>query len=220
MSYLEQGFIEFFSELSYNNSSEWFNANRKRYENFVKEPFKKLVKDLIPYVQNIDPLFVAEPKDLIFRINRDIRFSKDKSPYKLNVAAAFGIGGKKSIYPDYYLHIESDKIWIGGGCYQPDKDSLYKIRQEIVYSADKFSKAIDNKEFKDYYGELKGEKAKTTIADWKEAASLQPYVFNKQFYFMKELPQNHITSENLLETIDEGFRAGSGVYNFLKEALM
>ena len=98
MQYFIPDFIEFFKELAANNNKDWFDINRKRYTDVIKEPFKKFVLDLIVEVGKVNPKIKdIEPKDCIFRINRDIRFSKDKTPYKMNVSALIAPGGKRTI---------------------------------------------------------------------------------------------------------------------------
>ena len=95
MPYFEKDFLEFFKELEKNNNKDWFDANRKRYEKVIKDPFKAFVQKMIDRMHELDSSVIIQPKDCIFRINRDIRFSKDKTPYKSNVSAVVGVGGKK-----------------------------------------------------------------------------------------------------------------------------
>ena len=92
----EKDFIDFFKELAQNNNKEWFDSNRKRYESSIKKPFKEFISKLISEIQLHDSEVLIEPKDAIFRINRDIRFSKDKTPYKLQTSAIVSAGGRKN----------------------------------------------------------------------------------------------------------------------------
>ena len=110
MSHLNENYRQFFVDLAPNNTSEWFNTNRKRYEQDVKIPFNNLVTELISKLANIDKnLEGVKAADCIFRINRDIRFAKDKTPYKLNMSAAIAPGGRKNMsYPGFYF--EAKKI--------------------------------------------------------------------------------------------------------------
>ena len=95
MAYFTQDFLDFFKELAANNHKDWFHANKKRYEASVKDPFKLFVQDMIDKAAKVDGRFAGEAKNAIFRINRDIRFSKDKSPYKLQMGAVISPGGKR-----------------------------------------------------------------------------------------------------------------------------
>jgi len=98
MSYFTKDFIKFLKGLNKNNEREWFHANKKDYVTHVKDPFKAFVQLIIDKMQKVDPTVVITPKDAIFRINRDIRFSKDKTPYKTNVSAAISAGGRKDLF--------------------------------------------------------------------------------------------------------------------------
>ena len=114
MSYFEQGMIDFFEELSENNKKEWFHANKKRYESHIKDPFHEFVTELIMRIQEEDLDFATTPKDAIFRINRDIRFSKDKTPYKTHVGASLKNGKRTAVnLPGYYVHLAANKVSIG-----------------------------------------------------------------------------------------------------------
>ena len=115
-SYFSKDFLDFFKELAANNNKDWFDANRKRYDKSVKEPFKAFVADLISESQKIDPSIDIEAKDAIFRINRDIRFSKDKTPYKLDRSAIISAAGRKDhSIPGFYIALGPDKTYLGGG---------------------------------------------------------------------------------------------------------
>ncbi len=130
--------LDFLTELKLNNHKDWFDKNRKRYE-YAKADYLQLIADVLAGVSQNDPSIAAmQPKDCVFRINRDVRFSKDKSPYKTNMGAGFSKGGKKMIVAGYYLHCEPGGSFIAGGMWMPDAPSLKKIRQEIDYSFEEF----------------------------------------------------------------------------------
>src|SRR6266542_778530 len=155
---LQSATIKFLKDLKKNNNKEWFDANRKVYES-AKQDFENLVQTVIGiYCKKDDELASLKAKDCMFRINRDIRFSKDKSPYKTNFGASINKGGRKSILAGYYFHCEPSESFVGGGLWMPMPDDLKKVRQEIDYCFDEFTKIINNKKFKVVYGELhKGE---------------------------------------------------------------
>ncbi len=116
MSYLSKDTILFLEKLSKNNKREWFHKNKKNYENNVREPFKKLVEEIIFRLGEIEPDFHSSPKEAIFRINRDLRFTKDKTPYKTHISASFKNGGRTSPnQPGYYIQISPKNIMLGGG---------------------------------------------------------------------------------------------------------
>jgi len=129
---LKPELFSFLDNLSKNNSREWFEENRKTY-NQLRQHFSDVVSLLIHELQSLDPYIRGiSAKDTIFRINRDIRFSPDKSPYKTNMGAYIASGGKKSGLPGYYLHIEPGKCMIAGGMYMPPSKELNILRKLIV----------------------------------------------------------------------------------------
>ena len=128
MNPLKPEFIQFFKDLAANNNRDWFHANKKNYEINVKKPFYQLTQSLIDTCG-----FDLEVKNAVFRINRDVRFSKDKSPYKNYVASVISPYGRKNMeYPGLFLHLEPGNFMLGGGCHQPSKENLSKIRSYIV----------------------------------------------------------------------------------------
>ena len=182
MAYFSKDFLQFFKELAANNHKEWFDLNRKRYEKEVKKPFSNFVGDLISAVAKDDPLVNIEPKDAIFRINRDVRFSKDKSPYKIQVSAVVGPGGKKDkTSPGIYVELTPEHVRVYGGVYITDKDQLNDIRTHILENLKEFDGIIHEKGFVKYFGEIRGEQNKIIPKEFKDAAETQPLLFNKQF---------------------------------------
>lgn len=138
-------------------------SHRPGYES-SKETFTEFVRKLLRELSRMEPaLSLLEPKDCIFRIHRDVRFSKNKTPYKSHFGAYFAEGGKKSTKAGYYLHIEpGGKSMLAGGVYMPPPEELKKIRQEIDYNGEKLHSILNTPDFKKYFGSLTGEKLKTT----------------------------------------------------------
>ncbi|MCP4178696.1 MAG: DUF2461 domain-containing protein [bacterium] len=153
--------INFLTQLKENNTRDWFHANKDIY-NEAKERFDTYINLLIPKVKEIDSgVDVNEAKECTFRIYRDVRFSKNKEPYKTNFGGYINKGGRKSKYAGYYLHVEPDNSFIGGGIYMPQGDDLRSIREEIHKDPETFKKLLNDKEFKEYFPELWGDKLKT-----------------------------------------------------------
>jgi uncharacterized protein (TIGR02453 family) len=141
---------------SKNNSKEWFDANRSTYEEYLKRPMRDLIDTLAIEIQKIDPVIVVNYKS-IFRINRDIRFSKDKRPYKNYLAAAFAFDRvKSSEIPQFYFHFSPDEFIVAGGQYSSESNMLKKIRKGIYENNDTYSKIINDKKFKREYGKVEG----------------------------------------------------------------
>ena len=220
MPYFSKDFIQFFKDLAANNNKEWFDENRKRYEREVKDPFKTFIGDLIHKISKDDPAIAIEPKDAIFRINRDIRFSKDKTPYKTMVSAIITKGGKKDkTSPGLYIELTPEHVRVYGGVYMADKEQLYDIRARIVENMDEFNKAINDKNFKSKYGEIRGEKNKVIPGEFKAAAEKEPLIFNKQFYYFGQMEAEAVLKEDLIETVYDYYTAARGIREFLAKAI-
>jgi uncharacterized protein (TIGR02453 family) len=157
---LHKDTFHFLELLKPNNNKEWMDANRKMYER-AKVDFEDFVTELITGLARMEPLMSElTAKQCIFRLNRDIRFSNDKSPYKSHFGAAFSIGGKKSDHAGFYLHVEPGQSFIGGGCWMPPPAMLKNIRQEIDYDFEAFKNIIEDKDFKKQYPKIEGEQLK------------------------------------------------------------
>jgi len=150
--------FKFFKELKKNNNKEWFHANKMRYS-AIREGFIQFLESVYPYLCEFDPeLKGIDIRKSVFRVNRDIRFSKDKSPYKIQMGAYLAKGGRKSTQAGYYLHIEPGNSFIAGGSYCPPSDILKKIRSEIYYNVKEFKSIINSKNFKSHFGNIQGSK--------------------------------------------------------------
>lgn len=152
---LNETTFQFFRELKENNHKEWFDENRPRYE-LVKKDYHALVKKILDIIQEFDPRVAdLEIKDCTFRINKDIRFSKDKSPYKTHLAIVVNPFGKKMETPSYYIHLdEKEGSFVGGGLYMPQGPTLKKIRKEISNYAEEFESILKDKDFVKHYTQL------------------------------------------------------------------
>lgn len=219
---MEKDFLDFFKELTANNHRDWFHANKKRYEASVKQPFKELVISLIDRMKALDPEFALEPKNAIFRINRDIRFSKDKTPYKTFVSAVVSRGGRKDLgYPGIYLQLGPDGSHIGGGCYSPDKQQLIALRTAISQDYARVEKLLGNKKFRSYFPDgIKGERNKILPKPFKEFGATQPFLFQKQFYYMTHYEdETTALRDDLADFVMEHHKAAKGWSEFIKEVL-
>ncbi|MBC7553179.1 MAG: DUF2461 domain-containing protein [Taibaiella sp.] len=159
---LHQNTVTFLQQLAEHNNRPWFDANRAAYTE-AKDDFEKVVGELLKGLEATDSAYAGQKaKDCVFRIFRDVRFGKDKTPYKPNFGAAFSKGGKKSEVAGFYLHIEpGGKSFIGGGMWMPEAGILKKIRQEIDYNFADFLAITENKKFKQLFPSIEGEKLKT-----------------------------------------------------------
>lgn len=221
MAHFDPDFLEFFKELAPNNHKDWFDENRKRYHKVIKDPFYAFVDEMIPEIAKIDKTnYDIMPKDCVFRINRDIRFSKDKSPYKLKMSAVISPGGKKDkTYPGLYFEMGPEDFRIYGGVYQLDKDQLYDCRESIAKNLSKFNKIINEPKFKEVYGELNGDKNKIIPKEFKEAGEKQPLIYNKMWYYFTKLDPEVILQDDFKDILIENYKIGKPVKDFFEKAL-
>jgi uncharacterized protein (TIGR02453 family) len=221
MAFFEKDFLDFFIELAPNNNKDWFDLNRERYANSVREPFKKFVAHMIEKMsKNMPELKELEPKDCTFRINRDIRFSKDKTPYKLRVSALITPGGKKKRSEDargVYFELGPEHVRVYGGVFEVDKDDLYNIREGIAGSPAEFKQLYTDKKFKKIYGDIHGAKNKVIPKEFKEAGAEEPMIYNKQWYFFSQFEPETVLDDNLDKKIIECHKAGLPIKEYLNK---
>lgn len=219
---LQTSTIKFLKDLKKNNNKEWFDVNRKVYE-AAKQDFEMLVQRIIEqHGKKDEDIASLKPKDCMFRINRDIRFSKDKSPYKTNFGASINKGGKKAMVAGYYFHCEPGNSFVGGGLWQPMPDDLKKVRQEIDYCFDEFSKILTSKKFKTVYGEMyKGEDVSLTRPPkgYDETNPAIEFLKLKSFIAMRKIDDADLTSNTLSKKIAESFEALQPLVKFINAAL-
>lgn len=221
MAFFNQDYIDFFIELGANNHKEWFDENRKRYESNVRDPFKAFVNHLISEISKNHPEYKhLESKHCMFRINRDIRFSKDKTPYKTNLSALITPEGKsKHAAKGVYFELSPEHVRVYGGIYEVDKDGLYFIREGIANQLDAFKKLYNDKKFANTFGELRGEKNKIIPKEFKEAGEQEPLIYNKQWYYFAEYGPEYILRDDLDRIIINDFETGQPLQNFFQQLI-
>ncbi|MCE2682563.1 MAG: DUF2461 domain-containing protein [Cryomorphaceae bacterium] len=221
MAFFTADFLKFFIELAPNNNKDWFDLNRKRYETSVREPFRHFVQHLIDVLAVKQTEFKGlEAKDCIFRINRDIRFSKDKTPYKMNVSAIISPNGKKSqAVNGVYFELGPEHVRVYGGIYEIDKDDLLAVREGIAANLDGFKKAYSNPKFVKVFNHMIGEKNKIIPKELRQAAEVEPLIFNKQWYFYAQFDAEDILREDLDAVILNCYEAGKPVEEFFSKLI-
>ncbi len=215
--------LKFLQSLKKNNSKEWFDLNRKQYES-AKADFAALVEATIHSFEKKDPSIAGlSAKECVFRINRDVRFSKNKEPYKSNMGASITAGGKKVMMAGYYFHLEpGGKSFVGGGLYMAEPDKLKKVRQEIDYNWEEFSKVIRHKKFKTIYSDLDKSEGMSLVREPKGYEKDNPaidYIKLKSWIAIKPITDNQLTEKELVKTITEAFDALYPLIVFLNKAL-
>ena len=219
MAYFTDEFLKFLRDLEKNNNRDWFNANKSRYVEHVKEPFEAFVQKLIDEMQKLDPSVLITPKDAVFRIYRDTRFSKDKTPYKTHVSAIVSQGGRKNrSSPGVYVQFSGDDVRIYSGAYELDKKALQNVREGIASNLDKFNKLINDRKFKNKFGEIQGEKNKRIPKEFQEVAKEQPLIANKQFYYFAKFDPEFILDPKLPKKIIDYYKVAQPLGKFFWEA--
>jgi len=211
---------QFLQELTENNNREWFQGNKKAYEQ-AKSSVEAFIKELITGVQSFDDSVVGiTPKDCMFRINRDVRFSNDKSPYKTNIGGFIAKGGRNAMNAGYYLHIEPGKSFLGGGIYLPPADKLKMIRNEIYFNAPTFKKIIADTTFKKYFTEIWDDaKLKNAPKDFpKDFADIDLLKF-KNYTIIHPLKDEQIMQADFYQYALDVFKAMFPLNRFLNNAI-
>lgn len=212
--------LKFLKGLEKNNNKEWFDLNRKTYEQ-AKANYLDFVGEVLGRMKKIDTsLADLEPKQCVFRINRDVRFSKNKAPYKTNMGASFSKGGKKVQCAGYYFHLEPGASFIGGGFWMPMAPELNKIRQEIDYGFEEFNTIINKKKFKTSFGSLSDSEKLTRPPKGYEAENPAIELLKlKSFIVMSEVKDAELTGKELVNKVVYHFETMMPLVDFLNKAI-
>ena len=205
--------ISFLKELKLNNNRDWFNEN--------KDQFKAIQADVKTFAQEVkDSLSLSDDieKLKIFRIYRDLRFSKDKTPFKKNIGMAFH-RAKPELRGGYYLEISADQSFIAVGFWNPNKDDLLRIRKEIEIDGQEFKSIINQKKIKDIWGEIKGEELKTSPKGFNGEHEHIDMIKKKQFIFIKKLKEEDILDKNFQKELLNCFISIRPFFDYMSEVL-
>ncbi len=211
--------IQFLKNLKKNNNKPWFDANRKNYE-IAKSDFIDFTEKLIAATATFNPATAhLIPKECIFRINRDVRFSKDKSPYKSNMAAYFNHKGKKGNGAGYYLHIEPGKNFAAGGIWMPEPAVLAQIRQEIDYDFEGLKKIINAATFKKKFTEgITGEALVRPPKGYDDTNPAIAFIKQKSFIVSAPFTDADVLHKNFIKSIAVTFKTMKPFVDFLNTA--
>ena len=213
MNAVPRNTISFLKKLKLNNNRDWFNNN--------KEEFKDIQSGVKTFAQDVnDSLNVSDniEKFKIFRIYRDLRFSKDKTPYKKNIGMAFH-RAKPELRGGYYLEISADESFIAAGFWNPSKDDLFRIRKEIEIDGQEFMRIINQKKIKDTWGDLHGEEVKTSPKGFKSEHEYIDLIKKKQFIFIKNLKEEEILDKNFHKQLISYFVSIRPFFDYMSEIL-
>lgn len=211
--------IDFLKRLEKHNDREWFEANKAEYQEHRKN-WIVFVQAVIAEIAQFD----ADVRDLeaskcIFRINRDVRFSKDKSPYKTNFGASISKTGIKNNFCGYYLHISPSECFFAGGVYMPEPEKLASIRQEIDYRFEDFKKIIGTSGFKKTFGALEGEKLSRPPKGYDAANPAIEFIKQKHFLATHTLTESEIKDAKIIQKLGAWAKEMYPLNEFLFEAI-
>jgi len=211
--------LQFLENLSANNNKDWFHDNRKLYEE-CRDKILLITEILINEIRKFDSEIPAmSPKDCMFRIFRDVRFSNDKKPYKTNFGSFIAKGGRKSLLAGYYFHIEPDGSFAGGGLYMPPAEQLRAIRSYIADNGHEFLDIIQEKNFKKIYPEMYDHKLKTAPKGFPKNHEFADILRYQSFVFSTNLKKEIITGDNFINYLVNAFIELHKINRFINNGL-
>ncbi len=212
--------FDFLKEITVHNNREWF-AENKHFYTEARENTIAFLEDLIFSMSEFDPeLAKTDAKKSLFRIYRDTRFSKDKTPYKTNLGASLGMG-KGSRKGGYYLHLEPGKSFIAGGIYMPESSDLKILRKEISLYGQEFLKVLNHKDFKKYFPELdQDDKLKKIPQGFEKEDPMAEYLKLKSFIAVYNLKDEKLTDKDAVKSLTKIFAVMKPLNDFLNTPLL
>ncbi len=220
MAWFTSDFHHFFKALKAHNNRDWFQARKSEFEQSVLHPFERFIGALLRHFEEEGQALHITPKQCIYRIYRDIRFSKDKTPYKTQMSAILTPGGRKAEYTmGLYIEMSDTGLYIYEGFFKPPKPLLEKIRYAIAADPGRFNDILYNPDLTAAFSGLLGDKNKRLPKEFQDAAKKQPLLFHKSFYFRAELPPEVLLSDNLVDIVWQYHQLSGEFNNFLLEAI-
>lgn len=220
MKYFTKDTLNFLEKFAENNNTTWFNANKQLFEESVKVPFQNLIEDICQELEKTKNCQMASPKDCIFRLNRDVRFSEDKSPYKTFVSALISPFGRQNrAYPGLYIQISAEEVRLYSGSHNLTPAQLKSVRQKIYDEPNRFKKITSDKGFVEVFGEINGERNKKIPNPFSELVDQIPQIANKEFYYFTKMPSRMILQDEFKDTILDKYSACRELNTFLREGL-
>jgi uncharacterized protein (TIGR02453 family) len=211
--------ISFLKQLKKNNNREWFTKHKSEYEDFVKLPIQSLITSLKAPMAKLAPEIDVNPKRSMFRIYRDIRFSKNKQPYKTHAAAVFHLKGHWEDSAGYYVHIEPGNVYVGGGIYMPSSDQLKRIRHAIADNPKEFLAIVSDETFHKRFKTLEGEKLQRIPLGFPKDHMMAEWLKYKSFYTGVEWKEDVCYAPKFLDKIIQVYKDLLPLIRFLNKAL-
>lgn len=220
---LPADYFKFFTELSANNNREWFNDNKDRFRASVQEPLAAFVEAMAPRLKKISKHFVADPRlngGSVFRIYKDVRFSKDKTPYKTHGAVQFRHArGKDAHAPGFYVHLDPKEVFYGGGIWAPPSPALLKLREAIRDNGAAWKKATTSAAFKKRFGEVRGDSLTRPPRGFDADDPMIEDLKRKSFFAMAEAKPAAAKKASLCDDVEGAMKDARPMMKFLCDAL-
>ena len=210
---------EFLTALDANNNKEWFDANRDTYQK-TREQFIQLTEILINEIRDFDKdMPFQDPKKCVFRIFRDVRFSKDKRPYKNNYGTFIAKDGRKGGSPGYYLHIQPGELFLGAGIYMPDANLLRAIRTEIYNHPQEFIDLTEDADFKEKFSLYSGDKLKTNPKGFPKEFEHIDLLRYKSYFASISFTEKQLFADNFMDFVVENYSRLTPLVHYLNDAI-
>ena len=212
-------FFVFFRELKANNERVWFEANKQRFKDDVQAPMSEFITAIAPHLAKISKHFVADPRPnggSMFRIYRDVRFSRDKRPYKEHAACQFRHAKGRDVHaPGFYVHLDPDDVFFGGGLWMPEPDALAQIRNRIASRPEEWKKVVGNRRFKEAFGGIDGEQLSRPPRGFDPEHPYIADIRRKSFVAGTQSSAKTAQSKALVGEVARSFAALKPLMNFL-----
>lgn len=221
-SHFEPSLIAFLNNLQANNDKSWFNLHKQDYEDLVRSPALAFIGQMEQWIKLISPHYEATPKKIggsLMRVYRDVRFSQDKSPYKINVGIQFRHEIGKDVHaPGFYLHIEPGEIFLGVGTWHPDPEALKAIREHIIRKPGPYQDALEHQPFREYY-QMAGDRLSRPPKGYDKNHPLIEELKRKDFIALCPLDEQQLYQDDLCENVARLFARAQPLQKFICEAL-
>lgn len=220
--HFDKDLFDFLEELEHNNTREWFQANKERYRSAVQEPLLRFISDFARPLRDISPEFVADPRPTggsMFRIYRDVRFARDKRPYKTHAAAQFRHhAGRDAHAPGFYLHLEPGNVFVGAGSWHPGREALESIRTAIADDPKRWRAIVDDAAFAKRH-QLVGDSLKRPPRGFDPEHPLIDDLKRKDFISIESFSQAKACSAGFIDLVADSFTVAAPLVRFLTEAV-
>lgn len=216
---ISQDTLDFLAELEANNNKEWFDVNKNRYD-AARKNFLRTADEFIQGASQFDSTVSGlEAKHCIFRIYRDVRFSKDKTPYKTHFGAYIARGGRKSEYPGFYLQVKPGEVFAGGGVYMPPSPKLKKIRHHIDLRGEVLREIIESESFKSNFNQVHGESLKTAPKGYPKDHPEIDLLRRKSFFASKNYDSELALKDDFIDIVLADMETLLPMLEFLRTAM-